>query len=226
MKLNPIHLPSNRHTDVESALQDLRNDIERKLDQLDKKIRRGGTGDVARVDTRLIRGDPGPPGSPGVGLPGPPGPPGSLDAFTGHLLPATDCQQNIGSALLRIFKLYICDQTIEFETGSLSVKESQDRPGERGLFFKDNDSGHPEVEIIPSRPTLLRERSQLVFLGDGEYQTPEEFLPESIEVWRHGIRLAKEGLNRIDVTGNDKFKFNLTGRVHSLTDVSCSYVAS
>lgn len=224
MKLNPVELTSNKRKDVEFSLQELRNDVERKLSILEKRLRETGFGSSSvRVDTRLVKGDPGPPGPPST-IPGPQGPPGSLDPFSDDLLPVNDGTQNIGSPTKRINKIYVEDQTIEFETGSLSVRHSQDRPGERGLFFSDSDTNHPDVELAPFRPMQYKDSSQLLYVGEGVYQTPDDFVAESLLVWRHGLRVSRQGLHRFEVLEANRFRFYLTGKVDVHTDVSCSYL--
>lgn len=245
-KIPPITLRSNERQDIQHELDTLRNAIEKELGIAFKKIKFG-------EDAELIQGPSGERGE--RGEQGIQGPPGSIASpITGDLVPDGSCTRNLGSPTKHWNKLYICDTTIEFETGSLSLAPSADRPGERGLYFQDNLGSDP-VELTPKPKAVdvsiddignlyistnvedalqevfnavatagvYRNAQQLTYLGFGEYQTPEDFSTTTLKVYRNGQLIDFTGVNRINVTGGDKFKFNLASSVDSTTMVTCSY---
>lgn len=245
-KLPPITLRSNLREDVQDQMDVLRNAIELELGRIAKKLKLGDANAV-------VAGPIGQRGEQGEqGIPGPPG--GITNPITSNLVPDAACLRDLGSMLFPWNKLWICDTTIEFETGSLSIAPSADRPGERGLYFQDNLGSDP-VELTPkpkavdvtiddvgnfyistnvedalqeifsavSNAGVYRNAQQLTYLGFGEYQTPEDFSTTTLKVYRNGQLIDFTGVNRINITGVDKFKFNLAGTIDSTTMVTCSY---
>lgn len=68
------------------------------------------------------------------------------------------------------------------------------------------------------------ERSELIWLGNGTYQTPENFLPHTLLVFREGQQISTQGINGISILAPNQFAFKLASTITERTMVVAFYV--
>ena len=77
--------------------------------------------------------------------------------------------------------------------------------------------------IINLNVGRFRKREELIWLGNGVFQTPDEFDGSSLLVWLEGQLISPEKINGIEITSTTTFRFKMPDRVTEKSMVTCYY---